>query len=155
MPAAKVKSSLPSILIAEKDVIVRLTLAEHLRSCGLMVYEAASAMEAKAILIAGVRIDILLSDAQLAGPISGFALAQWVRRNRPGVAVILTGALHGKAQAATELCERAAKRPSPHDAVTLSDRIAAMMAERDRRMRRPSTASQRTPRQRERKRQSS
>ena len=52
-------------------------LADHLRGCGLNVLEAASAEEAKTILLAGAKVDFMLADAQLAGPVSGFALAQW------------------------------------------------------------------------------
>lgn len=143
MPVPKSKKPSPTIilLLAEDDVLVRFALAEHLRSCGLGVIEAASAQEAKTVLLAGAKVDIVLADAQLAGPVSGFALAQWVRRNRPGLAVVLSAGLSNKAQAAHDMCTRAAKRHGRGDPAGLYDRIAAMIAERDRRARKSSSAS--------------
>lgn len=151
MPTSKSKANKLTILIAEEDVIVRFALAEHLRGCGQTVVEAADAKEARAIFLAGPKIDILLADAQLAGPISGFALAQWVRKSRPGVAVILTGPLSSKAQACHDLCERVGKHKTLRDASGLADRIHSMQAERDRRSRKPpSEAAVRVPRRRQR-----
>ena len=92
MPAkSKSQNSERTILLADEDVIVRLAIADYLRGCGLQVLEAASSQEAKAILQAGRRVDVLFSDAQLAGAESGFALAQWLRRNRPDVEIVLQG----------------------------------------------------------------
>ena len=138
-PSRQLPKAKLTLLLAEADVIVRFVIAEHLRSCGLIVVEAANADEAKTILLARPKIDYLLADAQLAGPVSGFALAQWVRRHRPGLVVVLSGGLRGKADMASDMCERAAKKRSPHDGATLHDRMQAMMAERDRRSRKPSS----------------
>lgn len=140
MPSAKSSRKPRTLLLAEEDVIVRLGLATYLRECGFVVIEAASAVEARAVLMAGPKIDILYADAQLAGPESGFALAQWVRRHRPSVRVILTATLMNKAEAAADLCSR-------RDAVWLKDHIASMIAERTRRERKPSS-SESAPRRR-------
>lgn len=134
MSKVKSNSSAQRVLLADEDVIVRLGLAEHLRDCGMIVLEAASSQEAKAILQAGPTIDVLFSDAQLAGAESGFALAQWTRRNRPGVQVILEVSLESKTAAALHLC----CPPDRHkelDAQALAAKIRAMMAERRRRTR--------------------
>lgn len=151
-PKSKSRKTNTTLLLAEDDVIVRLVMAEHLRACGLTVIEAASAQEAKIILLTGAKVDIMMADAQLAGPVSGFALAQWVRRNRPGIAVVLTGGLKSKAEAAHDMCERAAKQTPSGDPTSLHDRIAAMIAERDRRLRKPSSARLSIPRLRDKKR---
>ena len=133
MPANPKKSE-RTILLADEDVIVRLVIAQYLRACGLHVLEAATSKEAKAILQTLEPIDILLSDAQLAGPESGFALAQWVRRNRPGVEIMLHVSVTSKAAAAFELCcpPGANKNASSH---TLTAKIEAMAAQRRRRAR--------------------
>lgn len=76
-------------------------------------------------------MDVLFSDAQLAGPVSGFALAQWVRRNRPGVHVVLEVSLESKTAAAFELCPP--DRHKSFDSQALATTIPTMMAERRRR----------------------
>lgn len=132
------KQTKKAILLAEADVIIRLALAEHLRGCGFAVLEAAGAQEARAILLAGLAIDILLSDAQLGeADDSGFALAQWVRRHRPKVHIILAARTANKVEAAASLCTH-----SPaHDAATLEARLRSMLAERARRLRRPASSA--------------
>jgi CheY-like chemotaxis protein len=134
MAKAKSKKSAQRVLLADEDVIVRLGIAEYLRDCGLIVLEAATSQEAKVILQAGSDIDVLFSDAQLAGPESGFALAQWMRRNRPGVQIILEVSLESKTAAAFELC----CPPNRHkslDSQALATKIQTMIAERRRRTR--------------------
>ena len=139
MPTESKKSE-RTILLADEDVIVRLVIADHLRGCGLHVIEAATSQEAKAILQAGEPIDVLFSDAQLAGPESGFALAQWVRRNRPGVEILLHVSVTSKTEAAFELCcpPGGKKNSESH---SLTARIEAMLARRRRR-----TGAQQSPR---------
>jgi DNA-binding NtrC family response regulator len=133
-----------TILLVESDVIIRFALAEYLRACGARVIEAPSAQDAKAVLVAGAGVDVevLMADAQLAGDENGFALAHWVRRHRPGVEVILTSSITNKADAASDFCKRNPDRVRVSDASGLATRINAMLAERKRRMRSsPNTAS--------------
>lgn len=122
-----------TILLVEGDVIIRFALADHLRACGCTVVEVVNGYEARAVLLAGPSIDVVLADAQLAGDDNGFALAQWVRRHRKSIDVILTGTLAHKVQVTCEFCvddDRA-----DHDAQGLTSRIQAMLAERKRRLR--------------------
>lgn len=133
----------PTILLTEADVILRLVLAEHLRKCGVTVVEAASGQEARAVLVAGPHIDIVMADAQLAGgDENGFALAQWARRYRPHVEVILAASIAHKVQAASEYCARHPGRANPVDVAALTQKIHFMLAERKRRMRPSAPAAQ-------------
>jgi len=133
MPAkSKSQNSDRTILLADEDVIVRLAIADYLRGCGLQVLEAASSQEAKAILQAAQRVDVLFSDAQLAGPESGFALAQWLRRNRPDVEIVLQVSVSGKTAAAFALCCPPDGKENAH---ALTARIEKMQAQRRRRTR--------------------
>ncbi|WP_395647856.1 response regulator [Terricaulis sp.] len=142
MPRKAVKKrAARTVLLAEQDVIIRLGLATYLRTCGWAVLEAATAEEARAILVAGPAISVLISDAELAGGETGFALATWVRRHRPGVRVILAAALATKTEAVSGLCDR-------DDEGVLRARIRAMFAERTRRMRKPTATQTRAPRRR-------
>jgi DNA-binding NtrC family response regulator len=146
-PKAKPRSAKTTVLLVEADVIVRFALADYLRGCELRVIEAVSADDARAILVAGPRIHILLSDAQLAGAGSGFVLAQWVRRHRPDVEVLLTASLEGKAHTAAELLGRVPECAPKFDASALASKVAAMLAERKRRVRQqPKTATARRKR---------
>jgi DNA-binding NtrC family response regulator len=122
-----------TVLLVEADVLVRFAIAEHLRTCAITVIEAASADDAKAILVAGPECAILLSDAALAEG-SGFALAQWVRRHRPKMEVILTASNASKAQAASDIAARDPDCRPPSDAAQLTAKLNAMLAERKRRL---------------------
>jgi len=141
------KTTKQNILLAEGDVIVRMALGEYLRTCGHKVLEAASSREAKSVLQSGIAVDVVLSDAQLAGEESGFALAQWIRRYRPAVEIILTSTVLGKAQAASEFCARFPTK-APYDSSGLAARIRALVAERKRRARPPSSTTAMTRKRR-------
>ncbi len=121
-----------TVLLADGDVIVRHLVAEYLRACGHKVLEAASCEEAKAILQAGIEINSVLSDAELAGGESGFALAHWIRRYRPKIEVVLSSTVIAKAQVASEFCARFPTQP-PCDSAGLAARIRALSVARRRR----------------------
>jgi len=125
------------ILLVEDDIIIRLGVAEYLRGCGYQVLEASGSAEARTVIVAGPKFDILLSDAQLAGEHSGFALAQWVRKHRPGVKVMLTATTAAKIEAAGEFCSHSPR----HDTKKLDTKIRAMMSERARRARPPASSA--------------
>ena len=149
MPARKPAppSKKTTILLVEADVIVRFAIADHLRSCDLIVIEAVNADDAKAILVAGPKINILLCDAQLADGGSGFVLAQWVRRHRSEIEIILTASVTSKAQTAAELVARLPECRPPGDAQALATKLNGMLAERKRRSRQqPRSAPARAPR---------
>lgn len=134
MPSSKTSRKKLIVLLVESDVLVRFALAEHLRACEITVIEAVSADDAKAILVAGPVVSMLVSDAQLAGQGSGFVLAQWVRRHRSEIETILTGSIASKVQAVTEIAARVPDC-TPGDAATLTAQLNAMLAERKRRLR--------------------
>jgi len=133
------KACKQTVLLADDDVIIRHAIGEYLRTCGHKVVEAASSAEAKAILQSGVAIDVVLSDAELAGEESGFALAHWIRRYRPTVEVLLTSTVTAKAQVANEFCGRFPTKP-PFDSSGLATHIRALMSARKRRSRPPASA---------------
>jgi DNA-binding response OmpR family regulator len=97
--------ALPTILLADDDVLVRIALAEYLRACGYQVIEAAGALEAKTVIQEGPEIGLVLADAQLAGGEGGFGLAQWVRRHRPDARIMLAATLAKKIEVAESLCD--------------------------------------------------
>lgn len=145
MPIAQACLPGATILVADDDVLVRIAIAEYLRDCGFRVIEAAGGVEAKTVLQHGPEIHVLFADARLAGDDSGFALAQWVRRYRPRVNVILSAGLTRKSEAASKLCA-GGQTPAP-PASHLRERIESMNARHGRRVRADRRAKARfTPR---------
>jgi CheY-like chemotaxis protein len=119
---------LPTILVVEDEVLIRLVIADYLRECGFKVYEAGSAAEALEILEAGnTTIDLVFSDVRMPGEMDGFALAQWVRRNRPGLPVILTSGDRKKSEVARDLCEDEPFFAKPYELEPVVQRIRALI----------------------------
>ena len=79
-----------TILVIEDEVLIRLSTTEFLRDLGYRVIEAANAAEAQSIMVAGGDVDILFSDINMPGPLTGIELAAWVANKYPGVKIILT-----------------------------------------------------------------
>ena len=78
------------VLVVEDEPIQRMMVAEHLRTKGYRVIEAATTNEAAAVLSSVEHIDIVFSDVNLSGSLGGLALGAWIREHFPAVQVILT-----------------------------------------------------------------
>ena len=79
-----------TILVVEDESLVRLLVADHLRSLGYLVIEAGSADEAVATISAGARVHLVFSDVGLPGMMGGFSFAVWIRNHYRSIPVILT-----------------------------------------------------------------
>ena len=121
-------ASPPTILVVEDDVLVRNLVAAYLRECGFDVLEANGADEAVRVLQADVPVDIVFSDIQMPGSMDGFGLAQWVRRERPWLKVILTSGAARTAKEAGDLCEHGPVLAKPYDHAELERHIRALLA---------------------------
>jgi DNA-binding response OmpR family regulator len=95
----------PIAMVVEPDVLVRMDVADYLRECGYRVIEGIAAADVWAVLQGGGRIDVLLSDVNLAGDGDGFTLATRIRQTYSNVDVILTSGISGAADMARNLCE--------------------------------------------------
>jgi CheY-like chemotaxis protein len=89
---SKVSQLPPTILIAEDEFIIRLTIAEFLRDEGYDVIETANADEALDVFRAGIAVNLLFTDVRMPGSMDGCALAQKVRAEWPATPVVLTSA---------------------------------------------------------------
>lgn len=81
---------MPTVLLVEDDVLVRMVTAGEMRAAGLTVIEAASAQEAYDALAAGLVVDIVFSDVRTGGALDGYELARRLGTERPNLPVILT-----------------------------------------------------------------
>jgi len=120
-----------TVLVVEDEVLIRMVISEYLRHCGYRVIEAASGDEALVVLQQPeINVDAVLSDVQMPGAIDGFALARWVRNNRPGLEVILVGSPTRAAEAAGDLCESGPTLSKPYDPQVVVNRIKVLLAQR-------------------------
>lgn len=93
----------PTILIVEDETLIRLAIADFLRDAGYRVLEAASAPEAQVIIGSGEPIELVFSDINMAGPMDGVELAEWLQQKHPGVKVVLTSGVAHNARRAGRL----------------------------------------------------
>jgi CheY-like chemotaxis protein len=122
-----------TVLVVEDDVLIRSVICAYLRDCGYRVIETADAAEA--VMVLGreeARVDIVFTDVEMPGPMDGFALAQWVRRQRPDVEVVMAGTPARAAEAAGELCQEGPHKAKPDDPQVVLDRIRRLLARRHR-----------------------
>ncbi|MBV9836457.1 MAG: response regulator [Alphaproteobacteria bacterium] len=105
-----------TILVVEDEVLIRLAVADYLRTCGYRVLEASTGEEAQAVFGNDEHIEVLLTDIDLGRGMNGFELARWARGQHPNVRIMLTSGVSRMAQTAGELCELPLfKKPYPHE----------------------------------------
>jgi DNA-binding response OmpR family regulator len=117
----------PTILVVEDEILVRTVIAAYLRDCGFGVIEAGDADEAVRVLEAGIRVDIVFSDVNMPGSLDGFGLAQWLRRERPGLKIILTSGVAQGAQDGSDPREHGPILAKPYDYTELVRQLRALL----------------------------
>lgn len=120
-----------AILVVEDDVLLRLATADHFRDSGFHVVEAASGDEARAVLEAGVPVDLIFSDINMPGDLDGSGLARWAANNHSDVLVVLASGV----QQALDAAQAAAPRVKafvlkPYDIDAVIGQLAALVAAR-------------------------
>lgn len=122
-----------TILVVEKEVLIRAVISDYLRRCGYRVLEAIDAGEALLLLEKpGIAIHIVFTDVELSDAMDGFALARWVRENRPDIQVLMAGTARRAADLASDLCESGTPVEKPYDPSTIIDRIKRLLASQQR-----------------------
>ena len=121
-------ASQPTILVVEDEVLIRMAVSDYLRECGFHVIEAGSGDEAVEVLKADTAVDIVFSDVNMPGSLDGFGLAQWIRRERPQLKVILTSGVARKAKEAGDLCEDGPFLAKPYHHNDLERHIRQLLA---------------------------
>lgn len=118
----------PVILVADDEVLVRMSIAAYLRGCGYEVIEAKTADEAREVLIAGMPVDILFADIHMPGSMDGIALARWTRLERPDIKIILTSGVARSTEIAGDLCQHEGMFKKPYVYDDLLPKIHELMA---------------------------
>ena len=103
----------PTVLVVVDEVLVRMAVSDYLRECGYNVVETSDAHEAIEVMTSEVAVDVAFSDIAMPGSLDGFGLAQWIRRERPDIKVVLSSGVARSAKAAGEPLQRARCSPNP------------------------------------------
>jgi len=112
------------ILVVEDEAIVRLLVAETLRTCGHSVLEAGDGQAALDVIQDCLDLDLLVSDIRLP-KIDGFSVARRARQLRPGLQLLfLTG--YVRAELPSELLPAIIIR-KPFDPDNLARKVAGML----------------------------
>jgi CheY-like chemotaxis protein len=82
------------VLVVEDEILVRMSIADHLRETGFEVLEAGNADEAIDILAARFDITIMFTDVDMPGSMDGLKLAAAVRHRWPPIRIVLTSGHH-------------------------------------------------------------
>jgi CheY-like chemotaxis protein len=77
-----------TVLVVEDEWLVRSALASYLRETGFSVLEAPDGEIALALIEGGARVDVLVTDVNLAGQMDGWDVGEALRALLPAVAVI-------------------------------------------------------------------
>ena len=116
------------ILVVDDDAALLRLLSLRLQKEGFTVIEAASGEEARAVLEAGVRIDVVFSDIMMPGALDGLALAEWIGQLPSAPAIVLASgvpAALGDAQKRHPHIRAVLIKPYSYDAL---ERIARELA---------------------------
>ena len=124
--AAPTGTPSPTVLVVADEVLARMAVAGYLRECGYTVVEARDAAQAREVLKADVTVDIAFADFARPDSPENFALAQWIRRERPEIKVILTSGVSRTARAAGELCADGPMLATPYHPSDLERRIRVL-----------------------------
>ena len=81
-----------TIMIVEDELLLRLDLANQLRSAGFEIIEAQSGDEAVKILATNIDVDLILTDIRMPGQVDGLGLVSFVKRQERRIKVILLSA---------------------------------------------------------------
>ncbi len=86
----------PQILVVEDEVMQRVAVASVLRETGALVAEAANADEAWRYLAAGYPVDLVFTDHQMPGSMTGAQLAARIRAEYPDIDVVVVSGNRAK-----------------------------------------------------------
>jgi CheY-like chemotaxis protein len=116
--------SVPTVLVVDDEVLLRLSIADLLREEGFSVIEAANADEAIAILQTTTPIDIVVTDVAMPGTMDGIGLTLFIRANRPDLKVIMTS---GNLLTSPAGCQLDGFFLKPYDACNVAQLIRSLL----------------------------
>jgi len=120
-----------TILLVEDETLIRMSAAEHLRDAGFTVMEAANGAEARAVVEAGVKVDIVFSDVNMP-MVDGVALALWLAAQEDAPPIVLASGVVTVLDSARAACPGVKAfliKPYPYS--EMEEQIRAALPKRD------------------------
>jgi len=114
-----------TVLVVDDDVIVRMPISETLRDAGFHVLEAANGLDALAVTVSDLPVDLLLTDLRMPGALDGFGLGLAASGARPELKVLVMSSYLPEATGARLSPFQFIAKPFTADA--LVDRVRAML----------------------------
>ncbi len=87
------------VLLVEDEILILMALALHLQSAGFDVIEAHGSSDAFQILQSRARLDLMVTDVNMPGPMNGIDLVDQARKLRPEMKVIMASAKDYRSEA--------------------------------------------------------
>jgi len=88
-------------LIVEDQPFIGLVASDILRESGFDTFHAYDAVDAKAVLDQHPEIEVVVTDAELPGDVTGLELCRRVSQERPNVRLVVTSSGHHLAEVPT------------------------------------------------------
>jgi DNA-binding NtrC family response regulator len=116
----------PTVLLVEDEVLIRLMVADELRSQGIQVLEASDAEEAMTVLKSELAVHMLFTDIRMPGRMDGMALARFTREHYPHIKLVVASS-----QLSAEAVQGLADEfiPKPFDLPRTITKIERLLAE--------------------------
>ena len=103
-----------TILVVEDNANVRKTVVRQLHDLGYRSVEAESGASALKLVAEGLSFDLLLTDVVMPGGMTGYQLADQLRRTRPDTRVLFTSGYTELARSADQLSRRDSLLSKPY-----------------------------------------
>jgi DNA-binding NtrC family response regulator len=116
------------VLVVEDEVLIRLMLADALRSEGINVIEASNGEEAMRVLQSALPVQLVLTDIRMASELDGLALAHAARAIRPGLKLIVASSQVSRDEVAGLADAFFSK---PYALTAIIDRVKSLLSEAD------------------------
>lgn len=113
----------PTVLLVEDEVLIRLMLADELRSQGLQVLEASNADEALTVLQSSLPVHLLFTDIRMPGRMDGVALAKVAHARFPQIKSIIGSS--GRPEQSIDFAD--AFLAKPYDLRELADQVRRLL----------------------------
>ena len=129
MPLAAIARVRPNstVLVVEDDAMIRFATSEYLADHGWRVLQAASGEEARSMLMADERIDLVFSDVEMSPGLDGIALAHWVHACHPSVQMMLTSGVQCMTGVPDEVCSPMSTFKKPYQCEAVANRIREVL----------------------------